>query len=151
MGAVIEGILTDAETGTPVSDAFVEAYTGGTVVFPAKSSNITGVDGRYRIEGLSEGVYGLKALGPIMTSQGLQYAATFLGGVTHPAQADALTVATDRTYTADMRIKRGTSFEGKVTRAISGEPVEGAVVTPSIVAEDGTKYSLSQYRGHKQC
>jgi protocatechuate 3,4-dioxygenase beta subunit len=148
VGAAIEGTVTDVESGLPVSGTAVLAYTGGAVVFPEMTSNITGEDGRYRIEGLSEGAYGLRVVGPkTLSPQGSwAYAISFLGGSFHPAQGGTISVASASTYEVDMSIERGVSITGRVTDAANGDPVEGATVSPYIVDEEGSSYFAQQLR-----
>ena len=124
---VIEGTVLDSLHTRPLEGARV--FADGT-----DHSAVTGPDGRYRLTGLTEGVYRIAYLHPALDEIG--YAAPPIEVEVRRGEVAALRLLTPsrrevlRAECAEEEVVDGTGFlGGRVVDAVSGVPVGGATVT----------------------
>ncbi|REK17450.1 MAG: hypothetical protein DWQ37_06580 [Planctomycetota bacterium] len=114
----VQGVVRDKDTGQPLSGARVEAYRlAGVGVQPYPNTLFfthADQEGRYELRGLPVGENELLAQGP----RSAPYLVSALAAKIDPG-SEATTV--------DFQLKRGHWIRGRVTDALSGEPLRGTV------------------------
>jgi protocatechuate 3,4-dioxygenase beta subunit len=126
-GSLIDGTVTDAATGQPVSYAQIEVYDDSGNRVSRATSNILG---HYRIEGaLPSGAYRVE-----FSRDG--YATVFYGGAGTLDTATAITItAPTNRSNIDAALTRGATLSGRITAADTHQPLAGALV--SLYTSDG--------------
>ena len=128
VGGAIAGQVVHGVTGDPVAGAEIEAWSSSGATRLATS--VTGADGAYRVEGLATGTYRVLA-------RSSSFADQLYDGNPCPSPCDTsegtpvgVTLGTT-TSGIDFSLQRLGIFEGTVTEATTGDPVEGAFVRVS--------------------
>jgi hypothetical protein len=133
--AVIYGRVTMADAGTPLRGAIVTAWPRGASGGRAIVSARVGDDGRYRIEGVAPGEYGLVARHPAFVSQAL--------GQTTPRTPERSLLVTAGAVAGplDFAMLRGAALFGRIVDE-SGEPVERISVRASKLRRFASRWEL---------
>ncbi|MCF6137924.1 carboxypeptidase regulatory-like domain-containing protein [Pseudalkalibacillus berkeleyi] len=114
----IEGVITDQETGEPISDAVVQVLGGDESTLVTVLSQ---ADGRYLVMDLGPGVYELASSHP-------DYGTKIAGAI----------VTSDERTTLNFELTPVTgSLSGIVTNQVTGEAVSGAIVQLRWLSPDG--------------
>lgn len=128
--------MTDADTGAPLRGAIVTAWSrGGSGGDRATASARVGEDGRYRIEGVLPGEYGVVARHPAFVSQAL--------GQTTPRTPERSLLVTAGAVAGplDFAMLRGAAVSGRVVDEL-GEPVERISVRASKLRRVASRWQL---------
>lgn len=130
----IEGVLTDGD-GTPLSghDVVAASVSGGTTV-----ATLTGIDGRYRIEGLVAGEWVVRS----DEAEESTLADQAWPGVTNSLDAEPVdVVAGSTTAGIDLALEEGGAIRGTVEG--SGSPIEGAIVRADPVVVNPLQFAYA--------
>lgn len=113
----ISGILTDADTGEPIADEYLFAYSDAD-----SGSTYTNEDGSYEIRRLLPGTYLLEAGNTMHFTS--DYVHVWWPGVSEYEDAGDLTVVTgESTEGVDLQLEYGGVVRGVITDAWTGEPI----------------------------
>lgn len=117
----VSGTVTDEDTGEPVAglEVTVMRPTGASTFLKATTDS----QGRYRISGMTAGVYALQVSDPI----GHHYFDEWYHDATGILTATLITVD-ESVVSADMEVKAGSTITGRVTDATTGDGVSYANV-----------------------
>ena len=137
-GATISGIVTDADTGLPLSNVSIEAENVRDG-WPGAYAE-TDADGSYVLRGVSPGTYRIRA----ESRDGLGYVKGYFDDSPSWRDADFVTVVGSEAIEGmDFGLTRGATISGRVTDADTGLPVANVGVRSDNVDRD-----LSDYNGH---
>ena len=118
LGGTVTGRVVDADTGTPIADAWIEALT---TQGDRRSETNTDSDGWYTLGGIPSGSYRIKA-----QADRWGYIQRYYGGGRSSRSADLVTVTGAETINGiDIAMIRGAAISGRITDAATGNPIVG--------------------------
>ncbi|MCH8207010.1 MAG: carboxypeptidase regulatory-like domain-containing protein, partial [Chloroflexi bacterium] len=138
VGAIISGVVTDAETGVPLEGVGVSAdfADGG-----GASYSRTDAFGFYVLTGLPPGVYKV-SVEPEDSALTMRYVREFYDDTLLWEDADLITIAGAEEVTGiDFQLDVGATISGRVTDAATGQPLSGVGVSRE-VAQGGVYFEV---------
>lgn len=117
----ISGTITRADTGEPLSGATVKLWTEGSFL----GEYVTGVDGTYMFGSLTDGFYYISVSAPGMITEVYKdiLCPSYIDFCDAAYSGTSIEVNGDVTTGIDVALDLAGAVSGKVTDAISGEPV----------------------------